>query len=74
MITRELIQKFRERANRNNYVLNKYKDYGGKNRWGCVCSSMDWISVAVSHLVENPKPIRTGNEDISSVNVYLYIS
>ena len=74
MITRDLIQKFRERANRNYYVLNKYRDYNGKNLWSCICSSMDWISVATSYLTEHPIPERNGNDDLSSVNVYTFIS
>ena len=74
MITRDLIQKFRERANRNYYVLNKYRDCNGKNLWSCICSSMDWISVATSYLTEHPTPERNGNDDLSSVNVYTFIS
>lgn len=74
MITRELIDQFRERANRNKYVLNKYRNIDGRNKWSCICSCMDWLSVAASYLSENPIPIQHSNDDLNSVNVYTYIS
>ncbi len=74
MITQELLGRFRERVNKNNFVLNKYQNKDGKNQWSCICSCMDWISVATSYLIENPRPKRSGNDDISSVNVFTYIS
>ena len=74
MVTKELINQFRERVNKNNYVLNKYRNIDGKNKWSCICSCMDWISVAISYLSENPIPIQYGNDDLTSVNVYTYIS
>lgn len=74
MVTKELIDQFRERVNKNNYVLNKYRNIDGKNKWSCICSCMDWISVAISYLSENPIPIQYGNDDLTSVNVYTYIS
>ena len=74
MVTRDLIEKFRERANKDNYVLNKYRNIGGSNKWSCICSCMDWISVAITYLSEHPIPIQHGNDDLTSVNVYTYIS
>lgn len=74
MVTKELIGQFRDRVNKNNYVLNKYRNIDGKNKWSCICSCMDWISVAISYLSENPIPIQYGNDDLTSVNVYTYIS
>lgn len=74
MVTKELLGRFRERANRNNYVLNKYRNINGRNKWSCICSSMDWISVATTYLSEHPIPIQNGNDDLTSVNVYTYIS
>lgn len=74
MINRELIQEFRNRVNKYKYIFNKYCNFDGKNKWSCICSCMDWISVAVSYLSEHPIPIRQGNEDLTSVNVYTYIS
>ena len=35
---------------------------------------MDWISVSITYLAKNPLPIFTDNDDITSVNVYTYIS
>lgn len=74
MVTRELINDFRERINKNNYILNKYRNIDGKNKWSCICSCMDWISVSITYLAKNPLPIFTDNDDITSVNVYTYIS
>lgn len=74
MVTRELIDTFRERVNKNNYIFNKYRNIDGKNKWNCICSCMDWISVAVSYLSEHPIPIQKANDDLTSVNVYTYIS
>lgn len=74
MVTKELLGQFRERVNRNNYVLNKYRNFNGRNKWSCICSSMDWISVATTYLSEQPIPIQNGNDDLTSVNVYTYIS
>lgn len=74
MVTRELIGRFRDRVNENNYVLNKYRNIDGRNKWSCICSCMDWISVAISYLSTNPMPIQHRNDDLASVNVYTYIS
>lgn len=74
MVTSDLIGKFRERVNKNNYVFNKYRNIDGKNKWNCICSCMDWVSVAISYLSENPIPVQHGNDDLTSVNVYTYIS
>ena len=75
MVTSENILAFRERVNRHDFVLNKYRDYNGKNLWGCICSAMDWITVAVSFFEAHPTPeITADNDDLSSVNVYTYIS
>ena len=65
MVTKELIGQFRDRVNKNNYVLNKYRNIDGKNKWSCICSCMDWIYVAISYLSENPIPIQYGNDDLT---------
>lgn len=74
MINRELISKFKERIHKDNFVLNKYRNINGKNLWSCICSCVDWISVAVTYLSENQTPQFTVNDDLTSVNVYTYIS
>lgn len=45
-----LINNFRERVNENYFVLHIYKNVNGKNKWNCICSAMDWISVSVHYL------------------------
>lgn len=46
----QLIHVFRDRVNENYFVLHRYKDCKGKNKWNCICSAMDWISVSVHYL------------------------
>ena len=46
----KLIRKFRERVDKNDFVLHVYKNIDGKNKWNCICSAMDWISVSVHYL------------------------
>ena len=42
----ELISQFRAVVNKNRYVLFKYENVDGKCKWNCICSSMDWMTVA----------------------------
>lgn len=57
MVTKELISQFRKRVNKNNYVLTKYRNIDGKNKWSCICSCMDWISVAIEVPQRTPRYI-----------------
>lgn len=73
-VSMSLINNFRERVNRRYFVYNKYLNYEGKNKWSIICSSMDWISVAISYLEKHPIPEKDQNDNIYSVNVFTYIS
>lgn len=67
------ISKFRNFINSNNYfVLNKYKNIHGKNKWSIICSCMDWITVAVDYI--NSIEIKSNNENIMSMQIYSMIS
>lgn len=46
-----LIEKFRKKVNSNHsFVMTQYRNQQGKNLWNIICSSMDWITVAVDGL------------------------
>jgi hypothetical protein len=71
----ELIKRLRNLVNSNSYyILHKYRNQGGKNRWNIICSAMDWISVAVNNY--NSFPLEFKREDIDSycMKVYSFIS
>jgi len=74
VITREKIDRFRDIVNDKNFIYEKYKMQDGKNLWNCICSAMDWISVATTYLESCPVPKIVDNHDLSSINVYTYIS
>lgn len=67
MLDIQLIKDFRNKVNENSFVLFKYQNTKNRNKWGCVCSAMDWITIASDHLVNRA--------DLdSSIGVYTYIS
>lgn len=46
----KLIQEFRGVVTENRYVLFKYENVNGKCLWNCICSAMDWITVAMEYV------------------------
>lgn len=47
-LNKTVIKNFRNSINGNNYfVLNRYRNHEGANKWSIICSAMDWIEVAV---------------------------
>lgn len=50
-----LIDKFREKANEGQLCHSNYSNVNGINQWYCICSAMDWISVAVDKIDFYPK-------------------
>ena len=51
MISLDKINEFRDEVNSDKFVLSKYKMVNGKNQWGCICSAMDWITVAIEYIM-----------------------
>ena len=51
MISLDKINEFRDEVNSDKFVLSKYKMVNGKNQWGCICSAMDWITVAIEYIL-----------------------
>lgn len=68
----KLIDKFRDRVNKNYFVLHKYKNVNGKNKWNCICSAMDWISVSVHYLCSDGVLNITKDENKNSIEVLLF--
>ena len=50
-----LIDKFRAKANEDHFCHLHYSDINGINQWHCICSAMDWISVAVDKIDFYPR-------------------
>lgn len=71
MLDTDLIHRFRDAVNANAFTFFKYSKKQNKNQWNCICSAMDWITVAVEHLNECPLGhIRS----LSSLEMYSYIA
>ena len=54
MINRSLIDKFRDEVNNNDWTFFEYINKNNKNKWNCICSAMDWITVASEYLESHP--------------------
>jgi len=47
-----IIENLRKKVNGNSdFVYEQYSNVNEKNQWHIICSCMDWISVAINHLV-----------------------
>lgn len=67
----ELINTFRDKVDSNGFVLFKYRDVKGKDQWSCICSAMDWITVAMEYIVD----VEAGKKSCKqSMEMYAYIS
>jgi len=67
------ITAFRDLVNDNNrFVFKAYSNNGGKNQWNLICSSMDWISVAIRNL--HSFPSLDSNIDVRVMQIYSLIS
>ena len=70
MISLDKINEFRDEVNSDKFVLSKYKMVNGKNQWGCICSAMDWITVAIEYIMH----FHVDKGYIQSMEMYAYIS
>lgn len=67
----ELIERFRDKVNSHGFVLFKYRDVKGKDQWSCICSAMDWITVAIEYIAD----VEAGKKNCKqSMEMYAYIS
>jgi hypothetical protein len=74
MLNENHIGGFRNLVNSNSfYILHKFRNQEGKNKWNIICSAMDWITVSVdnynSYNLERTKDINK-----YCMDVYYYIS
>ena len=70
MISLDKIEAFRDEVNKDKFVLSKYKMVNGKNQWGCICSAMDWITVAIEYIMQ----FHASKGNVQSMEMYAYIS
>ncbi|MFA0815442.1 MAG: hypothetical protein ACC608_06595 [Anaerofustis sp.] len=72
MLNTDLIKKFRNKVNGNHYfILHKYRNFEQKNKWNCICSAMDWITVSVEYFSDHYYTSQSKN--LSSIDVFTYI-
>ncbi|MFB5560266.1 hypothetical protein [Bacillus cereus] len=72
-IDKALIDSFRDTVTRYSFIESKYQNVNNKNKWNIICSSMDWITVAVNglpYISLEDKPFR---DDTVSINLMQYI-
>ena len=46
----ELIRQFRDQFNKGNFGYLRYRNRNGKDDFSAICSSMDWIAVAIDYM------------------------
>ena len=72
VLNRELISKLRDKVNESGFVYNTYKNVDYRNKWNCICSSMDWIEVSVDFI--NSDWNKSKEVNIKCMNFFTYIS
>lgn len=46
-----LLEEFKQAvSDHDDFLINTYGDYNGKNLWNLICSAKDWLSVSVNGL------------------------
>lgn len=63
-----LLEEFKQvLCDHNDFLINTYGDYNGKNLWNLICSAKDWLSVSVNGLPH--VQLNHPNDDARSLNV-----
>ncbi|MEK4105587.1 hypothetical protein NST28_16025 [Paenibacillus sp. FSL R10-2791] len=68
-----LLEKFKQAvSDHDDYLINTYSNYNGKNLWSLICSAKDWLSVSVNGLpyIE----LNHSHDDVRSLNVLQLIT
>lgn len=71
----DIVEQFRKKINDDeDFIIHTYiNNIDNKNYWNCICSAMDWMTVASRYLDNNE--INCNNDiDELSMETYLYIS
>ena len=66
-----IIGDFRDRVNSNGFVYFWYRSCDERNLWNCICSAMDWITVAAEYI--NSIDLQNAR-NMNSMDVFTYIS
>lgn len=62
MLNPKKLYEFRKKVNGHNYfVLFKYGNDEGRNRWNCICACMDWLEVSINNI----EKFKISNNDIN---------
>lgn len=73
-IDSELIDKFRDKVNEEEFFSVKFRNINEKNYWNIICSAMDWISIAAEGLPSIIlKPKGSGYDHLETLNLMQYI-
>ncbi|WP_052703049.1 hypothetical protein [Paenibacillus beijingensis] len=63
-----LLENFKQAVNdHDDFLINTYGDYNGKNLWNLICSSKDWLHVSVNGLPFIA--LNHANDDVRTLNV-----
>lgn len=71
-MNKEIIKRFRNEVNKQDLVLQIYRNRNGKNFWNIICSAMDWIDVVVETI--DIKNLSNKNDNNSSIKVMTFIT
>jgi hypothetical protein len=73
-IDSELIHKFRDKVNEEEFFRVKFRNIDNKNHWNIICSAMDWISIAAVGLPSiSLEPKGSGYDHLETLNLMQYI-
>ena len=65
----QLIRAFRDKANENDCCRKSFSNIDGRNKWNCICSAMDWITVAIASIDFSPSLQVFGENDETTIAV-----
>ncbi|MHA6481657.1 hypothetical protein ACX1C1_07110 [Paenibacillus sp. strain BS8-2] len=68
-----LLDQFKQAvSDHDDYLINSYSNYNGKNLWSLICSAKDWLSVSVNGLPYID--LNHSDDDVRSLNVLQLIT
>lgn len=74
-LDKNIIKKFNVYISENTDILYEiYRDKNGKNNWGCICASMDWIKVTVNQIEHLKAQEENPNIDLYFMELFSFIS
>lgn len=67
----QLIHDFRIKVEGHDFVFFKYHNIQGKDKWSCICSAMDWITVGMEYISD----VKDGTRSYKhSMEMFAYIA